>query len=66
MTEEGVAGGRPFSADPDDEGSRRPSTTSAGPSFGPPGRLLVYPRRDGGSVGMGLGEGDVEGEKFLA
>jgi len=59
MTKEGVAGGRPFSADPDDEGSRRSFTTSAGPAS--PGRLLVYPRRDGASVGTGLGEGDEEG-----
>ncbi|CCF21658.1 protein of unknown function [Pseudorhizobium banfieldiae] len=43
-----VAGGRPFSADPDGEGARRPSTTSAGPTS--PGRLLVYPRRDGLSL----------------
>jgi len=58
MTGGGVAGGRPFSADPDDEDLRRFPTTSAGPSFGPPGRLLVYPRRDGGNMGTGLGGGD--------
>ncbi len=57
------AGGRPFSADPDDEDLRRFLTTSAGPAS--PGRLLVYPRRDGRSVGTGLGEGDAEGVKWL-
>ena len=58
-----LAGGRPFSADPDDEGSRRPFTTSAGPAS--PGRLLVYPQRDGDSVGMGLGGGDEGGREFV-
>ena len=57
-----LAGGRPFSADPDDEGSRRPSTTGAGPAS--PGRLPVYPRRDGGSMGTGSGEGDGRGRDF--
>jgi len=50
-----------LSAEPSDEGSRHLFITSVGPSFGPPGRLLVYPRADVGSAG----EVWVEGRKLL-
>ena len=51
-----IARGRPFSADPVREVSRPPLTPRADPAS--PQRLAVYPRRDGGIVGTGLGGGD--------
>jgi hypothetical protein len=45
--------GDQFHTDPDDEGSRRPFTTGAGPAS--PERLLVYPWRNGEIVGRGFG-----------
>ncbi|KGD87474.1 hypothetical protein JL39_24810 [Rhizobium sp. YS-1r] len=44
-----VAGGRPFSADPDDEVLRLTLTARASPAS--PERLPVYPMRDGEIVG---------------
>ncbi len=45
-----IAGGRPFSADPVHEVARPFLTPRADPAS--PSRLTVYPRRDGGIVGM--------------
>jgi len=57
-----VAGGRPFSTDPDDEVSRPTLTARAGPAS--LARLPVYPMRDGGIVGMRRESGD-ERERFF-
>ncbi len=54
-----VAGGRPFSADPD-RGALRPFPTArADPAS--PQRLAVYPRRDGWIVGTDPGGGENRG-----
>src|SRR5690606_20297865 len=58
-----VAGGRPFSANPDDGDLRRFSITSAGPAS--PARLPVYPWRNGEIIGTGFGVGDEGGVKLL-
>ena len=51
-----VAGGRPFSANPEDGDLRRFSTTGAGPTS--PARLPVYPRAERGDYGHGFAGGE--------
>ena len=54
-----VAGGKPFSANPEREVLRLPLTPRAGPTS--PERLPVYPMWDGEIVGTGLRGGDEGG-----
>jgi len=54
-----IAGGEPFSADPDDEVLRLTVNARAGPAS--PQRHAVYPRRNGAIVGTGREGGDERG-----
>ena len=58
-----VAGGRPFSASPVREVLRRSLKPRADPASLQ--RLAVYPRRDGGIVGMGGEGGEIGGRIFV-